>query len=174
MKKMVLVMAGLAAAMLIGEVGGASAQMMKKKVTVHSDYNKKGSAKYRPLTVGAKPTGGVAADAAGVAGGVVGGTLAGAGTLIEAPFAGLTGGSVGISPVAAPPLPIQARYARTGKVFASYDQGYSQDVPVDSSGPIYKIDDKATRTVTPFSLAAFPITAATSALTAPLRPAAQP
>lgn len=173
MKKMVLVMASLAAVLLVGEAGGASAQMMKKKVTVRSDYNKKGSAKYRPLTVAAKPTG-VADDAVGVAGGVLSGTVAGAGTLIAAPFAGLTGGSVGISPVAAPPLPIQARYARSGKVFASYDQGYSQDVPVDNSGPIYKIDDKATRTVTPFSLAAFPITAAASAITAPLRPAAQP
>lgn len=172
MKKMVLVMAGLAATMLIGEVGGASAQMMKKKVVV-SNYDKKGSAKYRPLTVGAKPSS-VAGDAAGVAGGVVGGTVAGVGTLIQAPFAGLSGGSVGISPVAAPPLPIEARYARSGKVFASYDQGYSQDVPVDNSGPIYKIKDDAIRTVTPFSLLAFPVTAATSAITAPLRPAAQP
>lgn len=173
MKKMVLVMASLAAAMLVGDVSGASAQMMKKKVSVRSDYDKKGSAKYRPLTVAAKPTG-VVDSAAGAVGGVVSGTIAGAGSLIAAPFAGLSGGSVGISSVAAPPLPIQARYARTGKVFASYDQGYSQDVPVDNSGPIYKIDDKATRTVTPFSLAAFPITAATSVLTAPLRPAAQP
>lgn len=170
MKKMVLVMASLAAAMLVGEAGGASAQMMKKKMVVHSDYNKKGSAKYRPLTVAAKPTPGVAEEAAGVAGGIVGGTLAGAGTLIQAPFAGLSGGGVGISPIAAPPLPIEARYARTGKVFASYDQGYSQDVPVDASGPIYKISDKTIRTVTPFSLLAFPVTAATSAITAPLRP----
>ena len=173
MKKMVLVMAGLAAAMLVGEVGGASAQTMKKKMVV-SNYDKKGSAKYRPLTVAPNSTPGVVDNAAGVAGGIVGGTLAGAGTLIEAPFAGLSGGGVGISPVAAPPLPIQARYARTGKVFASYDQGYSQDVPVDASGPIYKIDDKTIRTVTPFSLLAFPVTAATSAITAPLRPVAQP
>lgn len=171
MKKMVLVMAGLAATMLIGEIGSASAQMMRKKVVV-DDYNKKGSAKYRPLTVGPKPTSGVVENAAGVAGGVVGGAIAGAGTLIQAPFAGLSGGAVGISPVAAPPLPIEARYARTGKVFASYDQGYSQDVPVDASGPIYKINDKSIRTVTPFSLLAFPITAATSAITAPLRPVA--
>lgn len=174
MKKMVLVMAGLAAAMLVGEVSGASAQMMKKKVMVRSDYDKKGSAKYRPLTVAAKPTPGVVDGAAGVAGGVIGGTLAGAGSLIQAPFAGLSGGAVGISPVAAPPLPIEARYARTGKVFASYDQGYAQDVPVDNSGPIYKISDASPRTVTPFSLLAFPITAATSAITTPLRPVAQP
>lgn len=172
MKKIAIVMAGLAAALVVGEVSSAFAQAesaasARRKIVVGHHT---GSAKYRPLTVTAPATGPVE-GAVGVAGSTAGAAVAGVGGLIAAPFAGLGGGSVGISPVAAPPLPIKARYSNTGKVFSTYDEGYAQDVPVDATGPIYKIDDAAIRTVTPFSLAAFPITAATSVISAPFRPA---
>lgn len=148
---------------------------------------------YRPLTVGAPPVvatpatavGGIGDalaspfnSAAGVGGpigagfGIAGSTIGGATTLATAPLAGLFGGPVGISPTPASPLPIKARYANTGAVESTIAEGYTQDVPVDKSGPIYQIDpDAPSRKVTPFSLLAFPITGVTSAITTPLRPA---
>ncbi len=199
MKMMSVVLATVAATVVAGSAFAQDAQsdLLKKKNQIQGSRaeDHRGSAKYRPLTVSKlnaaplAPAAG-AADAGtavggalaapfnaiggvggpvGVAGSVAGGAVSGATSLAFAPLAGLTGGSVGISPVAAPPLPIEARYANTGKVFSSYDEGYSQDVPVDASGPIYKINDKAIRTVTPFTLAAFPLTAATSVITSPFR-----
>ena len=105
--------------------------------------------------------------------GVAGSAITGAGTIIGAPFAGLTGTAPGISGNAAPPLPIKARFAGTGPVASTFDEGFAQDVPVDKSGPIYMIDNTGhDRTVTPFSLLAFPISGATYAITSPLRPVA--
>ncbi len=156
---------------------------------------------YRPLTVGgrrgvvaapaqtaaesvnglgaavASPFNGVAAvgGPVGFGGSVIGGALGGATTLATAPFSGLLGGQVGISNDAAPPLPIKARYAGTGAVTTTLDAGYAQEVPVDMSGPIYQIDNGGRdRSVTPFTLLAFPITGAVSAITSPLRPAPAP
>ena len=182
MRKFTIVMAGLTAALLAGEMSSAFAQeppavdaAARRKVVINSNNRHPGAAKYRPLTVTAPVAAGVgvADSAVGVATGTAGAVVSGVGGLVSAPFAGLGGGGVGISPIAAPPLPIKARYAGTGKVFLSYDEGYSQDVPVDASGPIYKIDDKGIRTVTPFSLAAFPLTAATTLVTAPIRTVTQ-
>lgn len=145
---------------------------------------------YRPLTV--SPTGvapvdagvGVADVGLGAAGGIlggvgtgigdigsgVGGAIGGAGSLVQAPFAGLSGGSVGISGSAVPPLPIKARYANSGAVADSVDEGFTKPVPVDKSGPIYMLDENATtRAVTPFSLLAFPLTGITSIISSPFR-----
>jgi len=117
--------------------------------------------------------GAIAGGAVGATAGIVGGTVAGATGIAAAPFAGLAGYPPSISPNPAPPLPIRARYANSGPVTATFDEGFSQDVPVDRSGPIYKIDNTGhDRSVTPFSLAMFPVTAATYAVTAPLRPVA--
>ena len=199
MKMMSVVIAAVAVSFVAGSAFAQDADLLAKKNQIQSSrgYDHKGSAKYRPLTVsklnraplapaaGAGDPGtavggalaapfnavGAVGGPVGIAGSVAGGAVAGATSLAFAPFAGLSGGSVGISAIAAPPLPIEARYANTGKVFSSYDEGYAQDVPVDASGPIYKISDKAIRTVTPFTLAAFPITAATSAITSPFRSA---
>ena len=106
----------------------------------------------------------------GVAGGVVGGTIGGVTSVVAAPLLGLSGGAVGISANPAPPLPIKARYANTGAVTTTFDEGFAQDVPVDRSGPIYMIDNTGhDRVVTPFSLVAFPALAATSIITTPFR-----
>lgn len=111
----------------------------------------------------------------GAPGQVIGSSITGAGVIASAPFGGLMGMTPGLSADVAPPLPIKARYAGTGPVKATFDEGFSQDVPVDGSGPIYQIDNTGRdRTVTPFSLiAAFPA-AATYAVTSPLRPVARP
>ncbi len=150
---------------------------------------------YRPLTVGAPATAPMAGPAAGIGGlgdalaspfnsaagvggpfgagfGVAGSAIGGATSLATAPLSGLFGGPVGISSTPATPLPIKARYANTGAVESTIYEGYSQDVPVDKSGPIYQIDNGGNdRKVTPFSLIAFPITGLASAITTPLRPA---
>ena len=179
MKKISVVLAGVAVAVMAVSAGSASAQdamSMKRKAQSSNNYSKKGSAKYRPLTVQAPAS----AENSGpnslgtpITGalGVVGSTVTGAASLAVSPLQALGGAPVGISPDPAPPLPIKARYAGTGKVVSSYDQGYAQDVPVDASGPIYKIDDKAMRSVTPFTLAAFPVAGLASAITTPLRAA---
>ena len=159
---------------------------------------------YRPLTVGgprvaapaaAAPVGnpadalagignGIAApfNSAAAAGGplgagfgIAGGAIGGATTLATAPIAGLFGGQVGISPNAATPLPIKARYAHTGPVAASFDEGYTQEVPVDKSGPIYMLDNEANqRKVTPASLLAFPLTAPTAIISSTLHSTVAP
>lgn len=195
MKKTSVMLVGVAVAVLAGSVGTAFAQMatptaepgvtveMKRKAQNSSNYGS-GKAKYRPLTVsrpaqpgnegsnslgtplGASLVGG----AVGVGTGAVSGAVTGVGALISTPLAALGGGPVGISAMAAPPLPIKARYANTGKVFSSYDQGWAQDVPVDASGPIYQLNEGSKRTVTPFSLIAFPIAGLASAVTTPFRP----
>lgn len=194
MKMTNVALAGVAAAFLLSGVGSAFAQNVDPQDPGNS-YHKFKQPKYRPLKVTPRPMArpavgpgeavggalaapfnavGAVGGPIGVAGSVAGGAVAGASTLAFAPLAGLTGGTVGISPVPAPPLPVVARYARTGKVTSTYDEGYAQDVPVDASGPIYKLNYKeaGVRTVTPFSLVAFPITAATSVITSPLRPVA--
>ncbi len=173
-----------------------------KKMPVHGHAARtdiKNEAGYRPLTVGGpRPVAPAAGPAEAVAGigngiaapfnsaasvggpvgfgfGVAGGAIGGATTIATAPLVGLFGGPVGISGDAAPPLPIKARYARTGAVASTVYEGYSQEVPVDKSGPIYMIDNAGNdRKVTPFSLFAFPLTGAASIITTPLRPAPVP
>ena len=109
----------------------------------------------------------------GTGAGILGAGIAGSTSLVTAPFAGLTGTAPGISGMPAPPLPIKARFANSGPVTSTYDEGFAQDVPVDKSGPIYMIDNTGhDRTVTPFSLLVYPISGATYALTSPLRPVA--
>lgn len=195
MKSSNLLMAGVALAFLAGGVNSAFAQAQSVGPTDQNPYSRKkvshGHAArsdiqnntYRPLTV--SPTGvapvdagvGVADAGLGAAGGILGGVgtatggvLGGVGSLVTAPISGLGGGAVGISPDAAPPIPIKARYANTGAVADSIEEGYTKPIPVDKSGPIYMLDsDAKSRTITPFSLFAFPLTGATSILTSPLR-----
>ena len=177
MKSSNLLMAGVALAFLAGGVNSAFAQAQSVGPTDQNPYSRKkvshGHAArsdiqnntYRPLTV--SPTG-VAPVDAGV--GVADAVLGGVGSLVTAPISGLGGGSVGISPDVAPPIPIKARYANTGPVADSIEEGYTKPIPVDKSGPIYMLDNDAkARTITPFSLFAFPLTGATSILTSPLR-----
>ncbi|WP_131113331.1 hypothetical protein [Lichenihabitans psoromatis] len=169
-----------------------------RKMHVHGQAartNVKTEAGYRPLTVGAprvarvptpaesvnglgaavaSPFNGIAAVGGpiGVGGSVIGGAIGGATSIATAPLGALLGAPVGISNDLAPPLPIKARYAHTGPVTTTLDDGYAQEVPVDRSGPIYMIDNGGKdRTVTPFTLLIFPVTGAVSALTSPLRPA---
>ena len=190
MKKNQIALAGVAFAFVLGGAGAAFAQNVDPMQPGNA-YHKFKKPIYRPLKVTPKPMApapvaapgyalgnalatpfnavGAVGGPIGIAGSVGAGAVSGATTLALSPLAGLTGGGVGISPVAAPPLPIVARYAGTGKVTTTYDEGYAQDVPVDSSGPIYKINYKESgeRTVTPFSLLAFPVTGVTSAITTP-------
>ncbi len=190
--------AGVAAAVLATAAGAAFAQTAQDAGTTmypgqhhnahHATAGIKGS--YHPLTVSPAPVP-VAAPAPvnpitgvgdalatpfntlGAPGQIVGGSIAGASSIAAAPFNGLFGTAPGISANPAPPLPIKARFVGTGAVTATFDEGFSQDVPVDKSGPIYMIDNTGhDRTVTPFSLLAFPVTAATYTLTQPLRPVA--
>jgi hypothetical protein len=203
MKHTKMLLATVALAFVSGGVASAFAQgapddaaMMRRKPAVKSRYHE--NAAYRPLTVGrravrpaataaaavngvgaavAAPFNGVAAVGGpiGFGGAVVGGAVGGAATLATAPLGALLGGPVGISADPAPPLPIKARYARTGAVASTIDEGFSQDVPVDKSGPIYMIDTNGhNRVVTPFTLAAFPVAGAVSAATTPFRPAPVP
>jgi hypothetical protein len=192
MKKHTVLLAGVAAALVL-TAGMASAQTMDPKLKRHH-YGSHGAKDMHPLTVSPAPrpapmagpadvvTGiggalatpfnavGAAAGPVGVGAGVVGTTIGGVTSVVAAPFAGLAGGPVGISPNPAPPLPIKARFAGTGAVSATFDEGFSQDVPVDKSGPIYMIDNTGhDRVVTPFSLVAFPAVAATSIISAPFR-----
>lgn len=195
MKKSNLLMAGVALAFLTGGVGSTLAQAQGVSASDTNPYNRKKNTHghaartdiqntgYRPLTVspnGAGPggvIGGVGAGVGGLVGGIgtgvgtgVNGALGGVGTIVAAPFNGLAGGPVGISGDAAPPLPIKARFANTGPVTDSIEQGYAQPVPVDRSGPIYMLDkDAKSRSVTPFSLIAYPLTGVTSIISSPLR-----
>ena len=184
-----VVMAGVAMAFLSSGVATAFAQnAVVPTYPTHKRYHRPGTEQYRPLTVGPRQTSvpsqattapagigtglgtAVAAPFNAVGIPVAGGIVGGAANLAVAPLNGLFGGQVGISPDPAPPLPIKARFANTGAVETSFDEGFSQDVPVDKSGPIYQIDTTGhERTVTPFTLAAFPITGAASAITSPLR-----
>lgn len=107
----------------------------------------------------------------GAVGGTVGGTVGGVVDLAVSPLGAIAGGPVGISNDAAPPLPIKARYAGTGAVANTVDEGYLQEVPVDKSGPIYMLDNGGhDRVVTPFTLAAAPVAGALSIATSPFRP----
>lgn len=180
-----VVMAGVAMAVLSSSVATAFAQGTSP---TQKRYRRAGTEQYRPLTVGPRqasvPSQAASAPAAigtglgtavaapfnAVGVPLAGGIVGGAANLAVAPLNGLFGGPVGISPDPAPPLPIKARFANTGAVETSFDEGFSQDVPVDKSGPIYQIDTTGhERTVTPFTLAAFPLTGAASAITSPLR-----
>ena len=202
MKNSTMVLAGVTLAFLAGGALAQEAPVKKLRAHGHAARNDVSaeSGGYRPLTVGgprrvARPVaaaagavGDVGAAVAapfntaaqvggpvGVGLGIAGGAVGGAATLATAPLVGLLGGPVGISPNPAPPLPIKARFANTGAVANTIDEGFSQDVPVDKSGPIYMIDTTGTeRTVSPFSLLAFPITGAASVITAPLRAASAP
>lgn len=195
MKKSNLLMAGVALAFLTSGVGSAFAQAQRVSATDENPYSRKKVAHghaarggvqdntYRPLTVsptGVAPAdtaggviGGVGAGVGGILGGVgtgLGTGLGGVGTIAAAPFNGLAGGPVGISADPAPPLPIKARYANTGPVADSIEEGYTKPVPVDKSGPIYMLDNTAaSRSVTPFSLIAYPLTGVTSIISSPLR-----
>lgn len=187
MKHNVVILAGMAASFLFS-AGLASAQtdepLKQHRYGTHKQKD------IRPLTVSPAPAPvGPGAVAAGIGGalaspfnsvgstiggpvgagvGVIGSTITGATTVIGAPFAGLAGGPVGISANPAPPLPIKARFANTGAVIGTFDEGFQQDVPVDRSGPIYMIDNTGhDRVVTPFSLVAFPVTAVTSIASTP-------
>lgn len=179
-----VVLAGVAMAFLSSGVATAFAQDAVPTYPTHKRYHRPGTEQYRPLTVGPRQTSipsqagpvgtglgtAVAAPFNAVGVPVAGGIVGGAANIAVAPLNGLLGGQVGISPDPAPPLPIKARFANTGAVETSFDEGFSQDVPVDKTGPIYMIDTTGhERTVTPFTLAAFPVTAAASAITSPLR-----
>ena len=195
MKNSKVVLASVAVAFLSGSVATASAQgapdsvtgVPTKKMHVHGQAartNIKTEAGYRPLTVGPKPAPTAADAVTGVGTAiatpfatvpVLGGAIGGATTLAASPLTGLFGGQPGISADRAPPLPIKARYANTGAVTTTLDDGYAQEVPVDRSGPIYMIDNGGKdRSVTPFSLVVFPITGATYAITQPLRAVTAP
>lgn len=190
MKSSNLLMAGVTLAFLVGGVGSAFAQAQSVGPTDANPYNRKKTSHghaartdiqnntYRPLTV--SPTGvapldagvGVAGAGVGLGLGAAGSVLGGVGSLVTAPISGLGGGQVGISGDVAPPIPIKARYAGTGAVSNTVEEGYTQPIPVDKSGPIYMLDNDAKgRSVTPFSLFAFPLTGATSIITSPLRAA---
>ena len=192
-------MAGVALAFLAGSAGSAFAQAQSTGASDDNPYNRKkvthGHAartniqneSYRPLTV--SPTGvapvdagvaagaGVAGAGLGVAGGILGGVgsatgdiLGGAPGLVSGPFGALSGGTVGISGDIAPPIPIKAQYAHSGPVSDSVEEGYNKPIPVDKSGPIYMLDNDAkSRSVTPFSLIAFPLEGAASIATSPFR-----
>ncbi len=199
MKTSKLLMTGATLAFLAGGIGSAFAQAQSTGPTDDNPYNRKkvthGHAArsniqnntYRPLTV--SPAGVVAAPVAAgadVAGagiglglgaantgiGAAGTILGGVGGLVTAPIAGLGGGAVGISPDAASALPIKARYANAGPVADSVEEGWLKPVPVDKSGPVYELDTSNSRSITPFSLFAFPLTGVTSIITSPLRAAA--
>lgn len=95
------------------------------------------------------------------------------GTLVTAPLGGLSQ-AFGLGPVGGPsrPLPIVARYAGAGPVTDSVNQGWAQPVPLSANGPIYKLEPVANSgTVSPFTLIAAPITAATTLASAPINAA---
>lgn len=93
-----------------------------------------------------------------------------AGQIAVAPLNGLSQ-AFGYGPIGGPakPLPIVARYAGGGPVTDSINQGWAQPVPVAGNGPIYKLEPVANSGgVSPFTLLAAPITAATTLATAPI------
>lgn len=195
MKNSKLVMTAAALAFLSGGIASAFAQDAAPAPVPRVHRQPAG---YRPLTVGARhapvtheapapaegfgtglgnaiatPFNGIAAVGGpiGTGGALAGGVVGGAVDVAVSPFAAIAGGPVGISNDAAPPLPIKARYAGTGAVANTIDEGYLQEVPVDKSGPIYMIDNGGhDRVVTPFTVAAAPVAATLSIATSPFRP----
>lgn len=129
--------------------------------------------RYRPLTV-AKPRIGptpAVAAASPMASplGIVTGPIGFAGQIATAPLSGLSQafgyGAIG---GASKPLPIVARYENAGPVTDSVNQGWAQPVPLTANGPVYKLEPVANNGgVSPFTVIAAPITAATTLATAP-------
>lgn len=120
--------------------------------------------RYKPLTVAAP----VAPPPP--AGPALGAPVAAIGGLVTAPLNGLSQ-AFGFGAVGGPsrPLPIVAKYDGVGPVTDSVNQGWAQPVPVAANGPIYKLEPVSNSgTVSPFTLIAAPITAATTLATVPL------
>ena len=93
-----------------------------------------------------------------------------AGQIVTAPLSGLSQ-AFGYGPIGAParPLPIVARYAGAGPVTDSVNQGWAQPVPLSANGPVYKLEPVSNNGgVSPFTLIAAPITAATTLAAAPV------
>ncbi len=119
----------------------------------------------RPLTI-AKPAMAPAPSPLGV----ITTPIGIAGQIATAPLNGLSQ-AFGMGPIggASRPLPIVARYAAAGPVTDSVNQGWAQPVPVSANGPIYKLEPvKNSGGVSPFTLIAAPITAATTLAAAPI------
>jgi len=149
----------LAATVLAGMTVVASAQepMMKK---THG-YAARVS---RPLTVSrpAAPVGPSLSAPIGMAG-----------QIVTAPLSGLSQ-AFGYGPIGGPsrPLPIVARYRGVGAVTTTVPQGWAQDVPISANGPVYKLEPVSNSGgVSPFSIIAAPITAATTLAAAPVNAA---
>jgi len=169
--------AALVAAIVAGSVGVASAQTAET-VVVPAKKAAKGYAartseqqKTRTLTVAAP----VPAPQPGITSpfGLVTAPIGFAGNIIQAPLNGISqafgfGPTVGVSR----PLPIVARYADAGPVTDSVSEGWAQPVPVSANGPVYKLEEvKNSGGVSPFTLIAAPITAATTIAATPFNAA---
>ncbi len=167
--------AALVAAIVAGSVGVASAQTTET-VTVPAKRIHKGQAarnsaplQTRTLTVAAPPTAqpgitspfGLAAAPIGLAG-----------TFVTTPLNGISQ-AFGLGPVnvGTRPLPIVARYADAGPVSDSISEGWAQPVPVSANGPVYKLEEMKPGSVSPFTLIAAPITAATTVAETPFNAA---
>lgn len=171
--------AALVAAIVAGSVGVASAQTAET-VTVPAKKAAKGYAartseqqKTRTLTVAAPAQAPAAQPGITSPFGLVTAPIGLAGNIIQAPLNGISqafgfGPTVGQSR----PLPIVARYADAGPVTDSVSEGWAQPVPVSANGPVYKLEDvKNAGSVSPFSLIAAPITAATTLAATPFNAA---
>lgn len=122
----------------------------------------------RPLTVTAPAQAPMASPF-----GIVTAPIGFAGQIATAPLNGLSQ-AFGYGPVggASRPLPIVARYAGAGPVTDSVNQGWAQPVPLTANGPVYKLESVSNNGgVSPFTLIAAPITAATTLATAPFNAA---
>ena len=164
--------AAIVAAIVAGSVGAAVAQQAEtvtvpvKKVAKGYAARTSAGQRTRTLTVAAP-----AQAQPGITSpfGLVTAPIGFAGNIIQAPLNGLSQ-AFGFGPaiVASRPLPIVARYADAGPVTDSVNQGWAQPVPLAANGPIYKLEEvKNTGTVSPFTLIAAPITAATTLAATP-------
>lgn len=151
----------LAATVLAGTAVTASAQDMMMRKKPHG-YAARTS---RPLTV-TRPAPAPAVNPLTAPIGV-------AGQIVTAPLNGLSQ-AFGYGPIGGParPLPIVARYAGAGPVTTTVPQGWAQDVPISANGPIYKLEPVSNSGgVSPFSVIAAPITAATTLAATPINAA---
>ena len=166
--------AAIALAIVAGSVGVANAQdattvvvPAKKPVKGHAARSS-APMRTRTLTVAA-PTPAPAPSPLGL----ITAPIGFAGSIVTTPLSGISQ-AFGFGPIggASRPLPIVARYADAGPVSDSVNQGWAQPVPLSANGPVYKLEDvKNAGMVSPFTLIAAPITAATTIAAAPFNAA---
>jgi hypothetical protein len=172
--------AAIAAAVIAGSVGVASAQTDAETVKVPVKKIQKGQAarnsaplRTRTLTVAAPVP--APAPAPGITSpfGLVTAPLGAVGGIVNAPLNGISQ-AFGLGPTVlqSRPLPIVARYADAGPVSDSISEGWAQPVPVSANGPVYKLEAVSNNGgVSPLTLITAPITAVTTAASTPFNAA---